>query len=130
LHLEGARSKSEVRLDNLDTLGEDLLGFLSGDAGVDDNIITLLPVTGSGDAVLVTELERVNNAKDLIKVTASGGRVGQNETDALLGVNDEDRADSEGNTLSVNVSNILNIKHACQFRNPCNEGLTDLSSRQ
>ena len=118
MHLEGARSKSEVRLDNLDTLGEDLLGFLSGDAGVDDNIITLLPVTGSGDAVLVTELERVNNAKDFVKVAASGGRVGQNETDALLGVNDEDRADSEGNTLSVNVGNILN-QHACLFRNPC-----------
>lgn len=107
MHLEGARGKSEVRLDNLDTLGEDLLSFLSGDAGVDDNIITLLPVTGSGDAVLVTELERVDNAKDFVKVTTGGGRVGQNKTDGLLGVNDEDRADSEGNTLSVNVGDIL-----------------------
>lgn len=74
---------------------------------MDNNIISLLPVTGSGDAVLVTELKRVNDTEDLIKVTASGSGVGQNKTDGLLGINDEDGTDGERNTLGVNVGDIL-----------------------
>jgi hypothetical protein len=108
LHLERARSESEVGLDDLDTLGEELVGLFGRNAGVDDNIVTLLPVTGSGDTVLVTELKRVNDTKDLIKVTASGSGVAQDETDGLLGIDDEDGTDSEGDTLAINVGDILN----------------------
>jgi hypothetical protein len=107
MNLEGTGSESEVRLDNLDTLGEDLVGVLGGNARVNDDIVTLLPVTGSGDAVLVTELERVNDAKDLVKVATSRSGVAQNKTDGLLGVNDEDGTDSERNALGVNVGDIL-----------------------
>jgi hypothetical protein len=57
--------------------------------------------------VLVTSLERVNNSQDLSGVTAGRCRVGENGTDSLLGVNNEDRADGEGNALRVDVGGVL-----------------------
>jgi hypothetical protein len=122
LHLERARSESEVGLDDLDTLGEELVGLFGRNAGVDDNIVTLLPVTGSGDTMLVTELKRVDDTKDLIKVTASGSGVAQDETDGLLGIDDENGTDSEGDTLAINVGDILNSNRGQQtssFKTTC-----------
>lgn len=65
------------------------------------------PVDRGGDAVLVTSLERVDNAQNLGGVTASAGRVREDGADGLLGVDDEDRADGESNALGVNVGGIL-----------------------
>jgi hypothetical protein len=115
IKLERARSKSEVRLDDLDSLGEDLFSLLSRDAGVDNNIITLLPVTRSSDTVLITELKRVNDAKDFVKVATSRSGVGQDKTNGLLGVNDEDGTDSEGNSLLINVGDILIIDNTVRL---------------
>ena len=38
-------------------LGEEGLGLLGADRGVDDDIVTLPPVDGGGDTVLVTNLK-------------------------------------------------------------------------
>lgn len=57
--------------------------------------------------MLVTSLERVDNAQNLGGVTASAGRVREDGADGLLGVDDEDRADGESNALGVNVGGIL-----------------------
>ena len=38
-------------------LGEEVLGLVIADRGVDDDILTLLPVDGGRDAVLVTNLK-------------------------------------------------------------------------
>jgi len=38
-------------------LREEVLGLLSADRGVDDDILTLLPIDGGRDAVLVTDLK-------------------------------------------------------------------------
>ena len=65
------------------------------------------PVDRGGDAVLVTSLERVDNAQNLGGVAASAGRVREDGADGLLGVDDEDRADGESNALGVNVGGIL-----------------------
>ena len=61
--------------------------------------------------MLVTSLERVDNAQDLGGVTASAGRVREDGADGLLGVDDEDRADGESNALGVNVGGILVVNH-------------------
>lgn len=58
----------------------------------------LLTVDGRGDAVLVARLQTVEDAQDLGRVAAGRGRVAQDKTDRLLGVDDEDGADGEGNT--------------------------------
>lgn len=52
--LEGRRSQTQVRSNNLNTLGEELVSFFSRDRGMNNNIITLLPVTGSSNTVLIT----------------------------------------------------------------------------
>lgn len=77
---------------------------------MDNDIVTGDPVDGGGDLVLVTGLERVDDTEDLGGVAAGGGRVGQDETDGLLGVNDEDRADGESNALLVNVGGVLVVE--------------------
>ena len=59
--------------------------------------------------MLVTSLERVDNAQNLGGVTASAGRVGEDRANGLLGVNDEDGADGESDALGVNVGGILVI---------------------
>lgn len=70
-------------------------------------VLTRNPVDRSGDAVLVASLERVDNAQNLSGVAASGGGVGEDGADGLLGVNDEDGADGESDALGVNVGGIL-----------------------
>lgn len=81
-------SHTQVRLDSAE-LGEELLGLLVRDGGSDNDVIARHPVNGGGHTVLVTGLERVNNTQNLSSVAASGGRVGQDQTNGLLGVNDE-----------------------------------------
>lgn len=58
-----------------------------------NNIVALLPVNRGGDAVLVAELERVDNSDNLVKVATCARRVGDGETDDLLRINHEDSAD-------------------------------------
>ena len=59
----------------------------------------------------------VDDPQDLIKVATSGGRVRNGQTDDLLGVDDEHRSDSEGNTLGIAVGGILVVQHFVQGGN-------------
>jgi hypothetical protein len=79
---------------------------------VDDHIISGNPVDGGGDAVLVTGLQGVDHAEHLSGVAASGGGVGEDETDGLLGVNDEDGADGKRNALGVDIGGVLVVQPA------------------
>ena len=74
---------------------------------MDNDILTRDPVDRSGDAVLVSGLEGGDDAKDLGGVTAGGGRVGEDGADGLLGVDDEDGSDGEGDALLIDVGSIL-----------------------
>jgi hypothetical protein len=104
--LLGERGESEVRLDNAE-LGEEGFGLLVLDGGVDDDVLTRDPVDGCGDAVLVAGLQGVDDAQDLSGVAAGGGWVGEDGADGLLGIDDEDGADGEGDALLINVGGIL-----------------------
>lgn len=105
----GQRSEAQVRLDDAE-VGEQLLGLLVLDRGVDNDVVARHPVDRSGDLVLVARLQRVDNAQDLVGVAASGSRVRQDGADRLLGVNDKDGADSEGNALLVDVGGVLVVE--------------------
>lgn len=76
-------------------------------AGGDNDIIAGNPVDGSGNLVLVTGLERIDDAQHLGRVAASGGWVGEDGADLLARVDNEDRADGEGNALLVDVGGVL-----------------------
>lgn len=55
-----------------------------------NDVVTWNPVDWGGDAVLVTSLERVDHTKNLGGVAAGGCWVGEDQTDGLLWVDDED----------------------------------------
>lgn len=104
------KGDGDLRLD-LANLTELLLGVLGGDGGRDDDIITGQPVDGGGDTLLVGELESVDDTQNLGGVTASGGGVGQDETDLLGGVDDEDGTDGQSQALRVDVGGVLVVDH-------------------
>jgi len=105
--------ESEVWLDDAE-VREEGLGLLVLDGWSNDNIITWYPVDWGSDSVLVTGLEGVDDTEDLSGVTAGGGWVCENETDGLLWVDDEDRADGESNALLVDVGDVLVVKHVVE----------------
>lgn len=74
---------------------------------MDNDIITWDPVDGGGDLVLVTGLEGLDDTEDLGAVAAGGGGVGEDAADGLLGVDEEDGADGEGNALLIDVGGVL-----------------------
>jgi hypothetical protein len=104
------RGKSEVWLDDTE-VGEQGLGLLILDAGVHNHVITGDPVDGCGNAVLIAGLKGVDDSEHLSGVAAGGSWVGQDEADRLLGVDDEDGADGEGNALGVDVGGVLVVEH-------------------
>jgi len=84
---------------------------------VDNHIITGDPVDWCGDTVLIASLEGVNDAEDLSSVTASGSGVGQDQSDSLLRIDDEDRSDGESNALGVDIGSVLEVEHVIEIRN-------------
>jgi len=64
-------------------------------------------VNRRGDLVLVRRLERVDDTEDFCGVAAGRGRVGEDGADLLVGVDDEDGADGEGDALLVDVGRVL-----------------------
>lgn len=74
---------------------------------MDDDVVAGHPVDGRRDLVLVARLQRVDDAQHLGRVAARRRRVRQDEPDRLLGVDDEHRADGEGDALLVDVGGVL-----------------------
>ena len=108
------RGKAEVWLDNPE-LGEESLGLLIRDGGCDDNIVTRNPVDGCRNTVFVACLERVNDAEDLGGVATSGCGIAENGANLLFGVDEEDRANGEGNAFGIDIRGILVVNPAfCQ----------------
>lgn len=69
------------------------------------------PVDGSGNLVLVSSLERINDSQNLSGVAPGRCGIGQNETDSLLGVDDEDASNGEGDALAIHIGGVLVVKH-------------------
>lgn len=111
--LLGQRSHPQVGSDDLE-VGVDLLGVLGLDGWVNNHIITWHPVNRGGDLVLVTSLQRVEDSKHLGGVAACRSRVGEDGTDGLLGVNEEDGSNGEGNALGIHVGRVLTVQHVVQ----------------
>ena len=103
------RCISEIRLDNA-KVGEESLSLGVFYTWVDNDIVTRRPIDRCGDTMLVRGLVRVNYSEKFRRVTTSGGRVGEDEANDLLGINDENRANGEGNPSRINIGGILMVK--------------------
>jgi len=67
-------SEAQIRLDLLN-LSKNLLGILSLDGRVDDDLVTGDPVNWGGDLVLVAKLQGVDDAQDFGAIAAGRGGV-------------------------------------------------------
>lgn len=106
-------SVSQIGLDLAD-LAKLLLRVRGSDRWWNDHIIADLPVDRSSDALLVAGLQGVNDAQYLSGVATGRGGVHHGQTDLLARVDDENGADGEGNTLLVNVVQVLLVDHVIQ----------------
>jgi hypothetical protein len=113
--LLGKRCEPQVWLDDPE-LREQLLGLLVLDTGVYNDVITWDPVDRCGDAVLVAGLQAVEDAENLGGVAAGRSGVGEDEANSLLGVDDEDGADGEGDALAVDVGRVLVVDPGTRVR--------------
>ena len=77
-----------------------------------NHIVAWEPVYWSCDLVLVSSLERIDDAQNLGGVPTSAGGVGENSTDLLVRVDNEDATDCEGDAFLVDVGGILVVDPA------------------
>lgn len=89
------RRKAQIWLDDLQ-IWPDILRIFGFDGRVHDHIVARDPVDRGCHLILVTRLERIDDAEDFSSIAAGRGWVREDETDGLLGVDDEDGADREG----------------------------------
>jgi len=71
---------------------KNFVGVFVGNGTCDDDIVTLLPIGGSCDLVLRSELYGVQHADDFVEVAAGGHGVSDLQLDALVRADDKDRA--------------------------------------
>lgn len=79
-----------------------------------NDVVAWHPIDGRSDSVLVASLERIDHAKDFGRVPSGGGRIGHDQSDGLLGIDHEDRADGESDTLLINIGGVLLVEHIIQ----------------
>jgi len=99
-------------------LGEQSLGFLALDTGMNDNVVTGLPIDRSSDSVLITQLDCVDYPYNLIEIPSCNGGVVQFEPDLFGGIDYEHCPDGKRETRSaINVGSILIIEHVVEVGN-------------
>src|SRR3546814_18588324 len=80
----------------------------SSDLGRDDRILACAPVSRRGDTVLISELKRIDGAKNFIEIPAHAHGIGHGETDLLIRIDNEDRTDRRSLAL-------VRVDHVVEF---------------
>jgi len=105
---------------------EQLFGLIIAHGGGDNHVITWLPVGWSHNFTSVGELERVDDANKFIKVATAARRVGENESDLVVGINHKDRTHCQRKARSIQIGL---IQHVVQLGNLairiCEDGIVD-----
>lgn len=65
--------------------------------------------------MLISRLQAIHNPQDLGRIPTRAGGITQDQTNRLLRINDEDRADGECNALLIHVRRVLMIQHVVQI---------------
>ncbi len=98
----------QIGFQRFEAFGEANFRVFIGQGGDDDNVIAVFPIHGGGDFVVVGELQAVHHAEDFLEIPAGGRWVGENETDFLVRVNHENRADGDGG-VSFRVNHAIQV---------------------
>src|SRR5690349_7286740 len=95
--------------------GSIALGKAAGDLGLvlqgrdDDHVVSALPIGGSRDLVRIGELQRVDDAQDLLEVPARAGGVGDEGADLLVRIDEEYRAHRE-RVVRFRVDHVVEVR--------------------
>ena len=68
---------AQIGFNRSETLGKFFLGILVGNCGHDDAVVAVLPVGWGGDRVVGRQLQRGDDAQNLVEVAARRGGIGQ-----------------------------------------------------
>jgi len=82
---------------------------------MNDNIIAWIPVNGRRDAIFIRCLQGINNTQQLSGVSACGSWVSEDQANDFLRVDDENRADGEGDAAGVDVRGVLVVEPSCDI---------------
>ncbi len=96
---------------------EQLIGLLITHPRMNDHVGAILPINRCRDLMFISQLKRVDNAKDLIERTSDLSRVRHGETNDLFGVDDKDGSNGEGLTFRIDVCGVDGIEHVIQGGN-------------
>src|SRR6185437_915659 len=80
--------QAQLRLELLPALRVGLEAFLVADRRHDDDILAGLPVHGRCDFELVGELQRIDDAQDLVEVAPGAGRIIEREAHLPVGIDE------------------------------------------
>ena len=98
-------------------MGIFLLRLLCLDAWMYDHIITGHPIDRGCDLVLISCLQRIHHTQYFGRITTGRGRVGENEANSLLGIDDKHASDGESNALLIDIGGVLVVQHVVQICN-------------
>lgn len=83
--------------------------------------------------MLVPSLQRVDHTQHFGRIPPRRSRIGKNQTNGLLRINDENAPDGKGNPFGVDIGRILMIQHVICIRNftrlVANDGERQFASR-
>mmetsp|Transcript_20938 Transcript_20938/g.48365 ORF Transcript_20938/g.48365 Transcript_20938/m.48365 type:complete len:257 (-) Transcript_20938:121-891(-) len=90
--------------DAVGALSKVFIGLCVTEWKVDNHILSSLPVGRSRNLAADGKLKRVNDTKNLIKVTSGTGRVAHHEGNGTIGFQDKDGTDRHGKSLGILVA--------------------------
>ena len=87
---------------------EELLGLFVGDSATNNDVVAIDPVGRRCHFELCCQLQRVNHAKNLIKVATSACWIGDGQLDLLIWSDDEHRTHRHG-VAGVGVDHVVQV---------------------
>jgi hypothetical protein len=82
-----------------------------------NEIIPNLPIDGRCDTFLIRSLQRINDSQHLRRIPPTARGIHHRQSDFLCWVDNEHRADGEGNFFLMDVLQVLGVQHIVQEGN-------------
>src|SRR5450755_812039 len=89
------RHHAQVRLNFVPAARKQFPGVIVVDRGDDDDVLPLLPVHGSSDLELISQLQRIDHAQDLVEISPGAGRIVERQPHLLFRIDHEYAAHGE-----------------------------------
>ena len=82
-----------------------------------NHIIPRHPVDRGCDLVLISRLQRIHHTQHFSRIATRRSRVGENEANGLLGIDNKHASDGESNALLIDIGGVLVVQHVIHICN-------------